>query len=209
MAGVGVLGGSFNPIHNGHLHVAQQVRERLALDKVILVPAGLPPHKPRDALADARHRYCMAIVACHNLRGLEVSDLEVRNSEVSYTIDTVRRLKELAGGDTLHLILGADAVAELHTWKDAETLVWEVQPALVARPGWSLELAITRLEQQFRPETVERLLAAIVEIPAVPFSGTEVRRRLAAGQPVSGLVRWHVEQYIRQHGLYGAGRPES
>lgn len=204
MAGIGILGGSFNPIHNGHLHVAQQVREKLSLEKVILIPTGVPPHKPKEQLAAPRHRFCMALIACHNLRSLEVSDIEVRRKKTSYTIDTIRKLKRGLGRNDLHLILGADAVADLYTWKDAERLVWEAEPVLVARPGFSLEFAVTSLEEHFQPVTIERLLDAVVRIQVVTVSGSDIRRRLAERRPVKGLVRYEVEEYIRQHGLYGA-----
>jgi nicotinate-nucleotide adenylyltransferase len=209
MRKVGILGGSFDPIHNGHLHVAQQVREKLCLDEVILVPTGSPPHKAGERLADARHRYAMALIASHNLRDLTVSDIEVRRRGVSYTIDTVRRLKENAGDTQFYLILGSDAVIELHTWHKAEELIKEVQPVVVARPGCSVDEAITGLEGKLSGSAIDKLLQGVLEIDPVKISSTEIRKRLAAGQHVKGMVRHEVEEYIRQHGLYGTHKAKS
>lgn len=203
MPGIGILGGSFNPIHNGHIHIAQQVREKLDLERIFLVPTGIPPHKPKQNLAAPRHRYAMALIASFNLRDLEVSDMEVRRKSTSYTIDTVRQFKAQLRRKDIYLILGTDSVADLHTWKNAERLVWESEPVVVARPGLSTDLAVTSLENHFRPKSVERLLDAVLRIPQVQVSGTEIRRRLGCGEPVRGLVRYEVEQYIRAHGLYG------
>ena len=203
MSGIGILGGSFNPIHNGHIHIAQQVREKLDLEKVLLIPTGTPPHKPKQELVEPRHRYAMSLIASFNLRDLEVSDIEVRRQAVSYTIDTVRQLKKVLRRRALYLILGADSVADLHTWRDAERLIWEAEPVIVARPGISTELAVTCLEGRFQPKSVERLLGVVLRIPQVSISGTDIRRRLAEGKPVKGLIRHEVEEYIRKHGLYG------
>ncbi|MBN1807867.1 MAG: nicotinate-nucleotide adenylyltransferase [Planctomycetes bacterium] len=200
---VGILGGTFDPVHNGHLHVAQQVREKLALDKVLLIPTGTPPHKAGRRLQDARHRYAMAIIACHNLRGLEVSDVEVRRDGVSYTIDTVNLLAERMPGTDLFLILGADAAAEIHTWRNAERLIMAVNPVVVFRPGFPVDSSITALEGRIAPDAVDRLLGGCLEIEPVDISSTQVRDRLAAGEPVNGLVRHKVEEYIRSNGLYG------
>jgi nicotinate-nucleotide adenylyltransferase len=207
MSRIGILGGTFDPIHNGHLHIAQQVREKLSLDKVILIPAGVPPHKRAQMLADGRHRYAMAIIACHNLRDLEVSDIEVRKRGISYTVDTVRLMKAKMPDSEFYLILGSDAASEFHTWYKAEELVREVVPVVVFRPGHPVDAVITGLEGRMSADAIERLLEIRVDIEPVPISSTEIRRRLASGGQIRGFVRYEVEEYIRAHGLYGT-RPE-
>ncbi|HHN45872.1 MAG TPA: nicotinate-nucleotide adenylyltransferase [Planctomycetes bacterium] len=204
MRRIGVLGGTFDPVHNGHLHVAQQVREKLGIDEIILVPTGAPPHKAGRRLADAHHRYAMALIAVHNLRALSVSDVEVRRAGLSYTIDTVELLRQRFGGARIFFIIGADAAAELNTWREAEKLLSQVTPVVVARPGYSRELAVTGLEGGLSPAALDRLLEGFLEIETVDVSSTDIRERFAAGRSVRGLLRREVEEYIRRHGLYGA-----
>lgn len=203
MRKVGVLGGSFDPIHNGHIAVAQQAAAALGLEKVLLVPAGTPPHKDPSSLAPARDRLIMARLACSNMRGLEVCDIEVKKEGVSYTIDTVRELKRALGDEVeLRLVIGEDTVGELSTWKDAGRLVEEVEFIVVCRPGFRADFE--GLARELGSGAAEKLKDSVVKVgePA-DVSSTEIREKVRSGESISGLVRAPVEEYIRERGLYG------
>ena len=203
MRKIGLLGGSFDPIHNGHLSVAQQAAAELGLEKVLIVPAGTPPHKDPHSLAPARDRLIMARLACRNMRGLEICDIEVRRDGPCYTIDTVRELGRACGeGTKLVLILGEDSVGELPTWKDAGKLVEEAGFAIVHRPRCP-PADFERLAAELGSTAAERLKGSVLKItrPA-DVSSTEIRRRVRRGESIAGLVRAEVEDYINERGLY-------
>ena len=204
MRKIGLLGGSFDPIHNGHLCIAQQAAEEVGLEKVLLIPAGTPPHKDPSGLAPAPDRLIMARLACRNMRGLEVSDIEVRKDGPSYTIDTFKDLSRALGGDVrLCLIIGEDTVGELPTWKDAKKLIDEAEFIVVQRPGFP-RADFEDLARELGREAAEKLKASVVKIrePA-DVSSTEIRERIGRGESISGLVRAGVERYIEERGLYG------
>ena len=188
---LGILGGTFDPVHCGHLLLARHVLEALHLDRVLFVPAAEPPHKT-EVLTASEHRWRMVCAALEGHQGLEASDLELRRPGVSYTVDTLRRLRGERPRDELFLIIGADNVPELDGWHDPEGI---------------LELAAvvagSRVEAGDLPggafvDRVER-----VETPIFDISSTEIRRRVRAGLPVRCLVPEAVEGYIADHGLYG------
>jgi len=202
---VGVLGGTFDPIHLGHVAAAEGAARALGLSRVILVPAGAPPHKLVGPLASAADRLAMARLAVEGLDGLEVSDIETRREGPSYTVDTVRALaRGLGGGVGLFLLLGTDALRDLPTWRDVEGIFRVAGPAVVERPG-SGEIDWEALGRSLPEGLVRRARANFVRLErGLDVSSTEVRRRLAAGESVSGLLARAVERYIREHGLYGA-----
>jgi nicotinate-nucleotide adenylyltransferase len=198
---IGILGGSFDPIHAGHLSVAQQVADRLKLDEVVLVPAGDPPHKHRKKLAPAADRLAMVKLAVRGLARLAVSDLELRRTGPSYSLDTVRALKaELGAEHEYFFIVGADTVGELPDWHRARELVAETAFAVAVRPGFEPDFA--RAEKELGPAAAAKLRAALVEIQPCDISSTVVRQRIAAGENVTGLVRRDVAEYIAKRGLY-------
>ena len=203
MRKIGVLGGSFDPIHNGHLSIAQQAAAEVGLEKVLLVPAGTPPHKDPSDLAPAPDRLIMARLACRDMRGLEVSDVEVRKDGPSYTIETMSDLKRALGGEvTLYLIIGEDTVGELPTWKDARTLIDEAEFIVVQRPGFP-RAEFCKLARELGRGAAEKLKASVVKIgEPVDVSSTEIRERIGRGERISGLVRAGVEEYIEERGLY-------
>jgi nicotinate-nucleotide adenylyltransferase len=199
---IGVFGGSFDPIHEGHLRAAEDARVALGLERVLLVPAGSQPLKGGHAPAD--HRLAMVRLAVEGRDGLEVSDAEVARPGTSYTVDTVREISKALGADVeLCLLIGTDAVRDLPDWRDVQEIFSHARPVVLQRPGdgpvdWD-DLAgrlTAGLAGRLRDSTV------CLKRP-VDVSSTEVRRRLAAGEPVSGLVPTAVEGYIRRHGLYG------
>ena len=198
---IGILGGSFDPVHAGHLSVAQQVAGRLKLDEVILVPAGEPPHKAGRLAADKAARLVMARLAAHGLKGLSVSDLEVRRPGKSYTIDTLRQLKAEFGLEHEYfLIIGADTVGELPDWHRAAELLAEARFAVVARPGW--EPDFDRVAARLGQAAADRLRAGLVETEPCAVSSTDIRKRAAAGEDITGSVRKSVADYIKDKGLY-------
>jgi nicotinate-nucleotide adenylyltransferase len=198
---IGILGGSFDPIHAGHLSVAQQVADRLKLDEVILVPAGDPPHKRRKRLAPAADRLAMTKLAIHGLARLAVSDVEVRRAGPSYSLDTVRALKAALGAEHEYFfIVGADTVGELPDWHRAAAFVAETGFAVAVRPRFEPDFA--RVERELGAPAAEKLRAALVEIEPCDISSTLVRERIAAGEDVTGLVRRDVAAYIGKKGLY-------
>jgi nicotinate-nucleotide adenylyltransferase len=198
---IGILGGSFDPIHAGHLSIAQQVADRLRLDEVILVPAGDPPHKRRKRLAPAADRLAMVKLAAHGLARLSVSDLELRRDGPSYSLDTVRALRrELGEEHDYFFIVGADTVGELPDWHRAAELVAETGFAIAVRPRFEPDFA--RVEKELGPAAAAKLRAALVEVQPCDLSSTLVRERTAAGEDVTGLVRHSVAEYIAKKGLY-------
>ena len=185
---VALLGGSFDPVHLGHLHVAEVVLATGAYDQVLFVPAHLPSHKP-GALAAPDHRLSMLRLAISRRPGLAVSDIELRRGGVSYTVDTVRQLQcDGTLGIRPGLVVGDDLGPELDTWREAEALFGMVE-LLIAR----------RTRQPAPPAFPHRRLAN----HPLPLSSSELRRRVRAGQVIRALVPDSVDAYIRKHGLYG------
>jgi len=198
---VGVLGGTFDPVHVGHLSVAQQVRRELGLQKVLLLPAGRPPHKDADELAPAADRLAMAELAARNMLGLDVCGYEVERPGVCYTIDTLRWLRGVLE-KPLVFIIGADTLDELASWRSVKELVNEFAFAVVARPGYTAELP-GELEDALGDGLSAKLRESFVRVEPAAVSSTAVRERLASGEGVGGMVRAPVDLYIRTHGLYG------
>ena len=210
---VGLFGGSFNPIHIGHLRAAEEDREALALDLVYFIPAASPPHKPHEGLAPAEHRLQMVRLATKSNRHFIVSDAEVRRSGRSYSIDTVRYfLSTMREKADLHLIMGADQFAELETWKEADELVRLCNLIVHTRrlesgeaPAQSSLAAIghfgyTDAQDHYVHSSGHTL--SFVTTTFLPISATLIRRKLAARESVRYLVPDDVADYIQRHGLY-------
>ena len=212
---VGLFGGSFNPIHLGHLRAAEEDREALALDLIYFIPAAGPPHKPHTGLAPAEHRLQMVRLATKGNRHFMVSDAEVRRSGQSYTIDTVRHfLATTRGQADFHLIMGADQFAELATWKDADELVRLCNLAVHTRQSEDGEapapislaaidyFGYSRMQDHYVHHSGHTL--SFVATTFLPISATLVRRNIAARGSVRYLVPDDVADYIQRHGLYSS-----
>lgn len=185
---IALFGGTFDPIHEGHLTVAREAREAFALDRVLLVPNNRPPHKQGGAQASYAHRVNMAELACADEPGIEVSRLE-EGTERSYTIETLLKVRQkLATDDRLFFVIGADAFAEVGTWYRWREVLLLTEFIVVTRPGHEIA--------QIEGATVHRL-----EGVAVPYSSSAIRERLAAGEAPEGVARG-VLRYIRSHALY-------
>lgn len=195
---VGILGGTFNPIHQGHIQMAQGVRRALGLDEVLLIPAADPPHKEVDGHIGAEHRYQMACLAADGLEDISVSDIELARGGKSYTVDTVLELKKRYPQDRFHVIVGSDLLNDLPTWNRAEELMRLAAIVGVKRQGQDCgdEEAATRLRAEYGA-TIE-----LLDIQVPPVSSTLVRDRVYDALPIVGLVPPAVETYIYEQGLY-------
>ena len=191
---VGVMGGTFDPVHHGHLVAASEVQAWFDLDEVVFVPTGDPWQKSDRVVSPAEHRYLMTVVATASNPRFTVSRVDIDRDGPTYTIDTLRDLRAQRPGDELYFITGADALAEIFTWRDAAELFELAQFVGCTRPGYALD-----------PATVADIPAdrvTIVEIPALAISSTDCRRRASRGEPVWYLVPDGVVQYIAKHDLY-------
>ncbi len=206
MARIGIFGGSFNPIHTAHLILAERAREERALDRVLFVPALNPPHKSQKPLASPEDRLRMVELAIAGNPAFEAVPVELHRKGPSYTLLTVRELRERMGPDAeLFLILGADSVHDIPTWWRAEELVREAGIITLGRPGYSLERDLEDLAGLFGREWVEAVKKLRVEAPPMAISATEIRRRVREGKSIRHMVPGPVLQYIREKGLYAAG----
>ncbi len=192
----GVLGGSFDPIHYGHLAVAEEVRVVLQLNRVLIIPAGEQPLKPGGNVAEPVHRLAMARLACVGNPFFEVSSIEIDRPGPSYTYVTLQLLYD-QGLDDLYLILGADSVADLPRWREVRRILELAHIVGVSRPGVSFDLAYL---SQIVPGLMERLI--VIDGPRLDISSTDLRRRVAQGRPIRYQTPDAVVAYIETHGLY-------
>ncbi|MBN1919112.1 MAG: nicotinate-nucleotide adenylyltransferase [Verrucomicrobia bacterium] len=200
---IGILGGTFDPVHIGHLIIAETVRDELGLDKVLFVPAATPPHKQGRAIAPAADRLEMVRLATAGNPGFQVSDVEIRRGGVSYTVETIEALRASEGDAAgLFLIVGADSVRELATWKDIDHLVHLCTFVVVARPGVRIEDLVCE-GIGLAPDTRQRVLRHYIDAVRVDISSTGLRARFAEGKTVRYRLPEAVERYIRTKGLYG------
>lgn len=193
MKRLGVFGGTFDPVHNAHLELAQAALEQQHLDCVLFVPAGLPVRKLATTEASAEHRLRMLELACKEVPGFCVSSLEVDRPHISYTVDTLHLLQEQFGKEcALFLILGEDTVTDISTWKDSHDIAQLAQVLYAKRPGGGDVLMLPR---GFR--------CCELQMPAQNLSSSSVRAVLRKGEDASACVPASVIAYIKKHGLYG------
>jgi nicotinate-nucleotide adenylyltransferase len=194
---VGVLGGTFDPIHHGHLAIAEEARETLGLERVLLVPAASPPHKPGRPVTGATHRLAMARLAVEDNPAFSVSSLEIDRGGASYTVDTLEALAA-DGIAEPWFILSAEALAGFASWRSPERVLELCRLAVVPRGGYEL-LDRTWIAARF-PGREDRV--RFLPGPLLPISGSVVRRRAAVGRSVRYLVPDAVARYIAHHQLY-------
>ena len=208
----GLLGGTFDPIHVGHLDVAEAARRALSLDRILIVPSRLPPHRP-PPFASAAHRFAMVALAVANRQGLFASDLEMDSDRPSYTTTTLDHLAT-RGEDaaSLFLVTGADAFREIDTWMGYPQILDRCHFVVVSRPGCpapALRATLPHLADRMietPPAPNSRPAIVLVDAPTAPVSSTEVRRRRAPGEPIDGLVPDAVAAHISRHRLYASAR---
>lgn len=190
---LGVLGGTFDPIHAGHLVIARGVVERCALDRLLFIPSARPPHKRGHAVASPDDRYRMAQLAAQRDPRFEVSDAEIKRPGLSYTVDTLEALREIYGEScAFHLVLGADSLLEIETWHAPDRLLELATVVTVPRPDKDL----TGVAPRWRDRVVS------IQLPEIDISSTDIRRRAGAGLPIAHLVPEEVAGYIEERGLY-------
>lgn len=198
---IGIMGGSFDPVHVGHLIIAQDAVERLELSEVVFIPAAIPPHKQHIQQVGAEHRLEMLKLATEADIRFSVSDIELQRGGVSYTVDTLRELQEARPDADWVLIVGSDNLVDLHNWYKIDELLDLCEIATFLRPGESsLEMIASKV---MLPESrKESLLRNVVEAHLIEVSSTEIRMRVAEGLSVRYLVPPEVEMYMFEHGLY-------
>ena len=220
---LGLLGGSFNPVHNGHLGIARQTREALGLDQILFIPTNHPPHKPSGSLVPARDRYEMVRLAISSDPSLALSDVEIRRPGKSYTIDTIRLLQQQYGEQTrLYFLIGLDAFLDFPSWRDPQTLLTLCQFVVLSRPGLLFrslstvallptipypslaDLDAGRISRIEAPIGTQRLIC--LKLPPCAVSASDIRSRIRQGLPVANLLPPLVESYILQHHLYQEDR---
>ena len=195
---LGIMGGTFDPIHYGHLVTAEQAREALALDLVLFMPAGKPAFKQDLDVTDAEDRYAMTVLATAANTAFDASRFEIDREGVTYTIDTLRALREHYPANVkLFFITGADAVADLVTWHDASEMAELATFIAAKRPGYDIDTARSRISASGVPFDVR-----YIEIPALAISSSNIRERVSRGKSVRYLTSESVIGYIRKNGLY-------
>lgn len=203
MSGIALFGGSFNPIHYGHLLVAEEARTRRRLDKVVFIPAAEPPHKDPKDLASPLDRLVMTVLATVGNPCFEVSAVEIERGGRSYAIDTVRHFRKTLGEDTdLYFLVGADTLLELPRWREPDALLRECQFLAVTRPGYDLAkiLQYRHLGTGEGGGMLESVL--LEEVPSLDISSSQVRQRVREWKSVKYLVPEAVEQYLHNRQLY-------
>ena len=199
---VGLFGGSFDPIHHGHLIAARAVGEWAGLSRVVFLPCRQPPHKHENDLLDGAHRGEMVKLAIADEPLFSFSDYDLTRQGPSFTIDTVRHFRAELGRDAeLCWIIGADSLRELPTWRCVTELVEECRIITAARPGWTTDVW-DDLRQTFTDEQIARLRSDVVETPLIDISATDIRRRISSGRSVRYLMPEEVISYVRENNLY-------
>ncbi|MCR4434675.1 MAG: nicotinate-nucleotide adenylyltransferase [Clostridiales bacterium] len=199
---IGILGGTFDPVHYGHLIIAETIREKFNLDKVLFVPSGHPPHKAGLNVTEARHRFNMVRAAILSNPCFEISDIEMKKAGYGYTVDTMTQLREkYRSGTDLYFILGADVVRDLLKWKDCEKLFSLCEFIIALRPGYMIDKLREEIEclKQGHGARIN-----ITDTPVIGISSTEIREKAANGGSIKYLVPEAVEQYIWENNLYNA-----
>ena len=187
----GILGGTFDPPHNGHLVVAEFARAELGLNKVLFLPAASPPHKTQDVVSPAAHRLEMVRLAVSGNAGFVVDDREIQRGGVSYTVDTLEELTSEGRFGALVLLIGEDNMRDFSTWKNPSRISTLSRIVVMTRPGFALE-----------EETRSRYQMTVCSVPEIGISARDIRRRVSEGRSIRYLVPEPVASYIAEHGLY-------
>jgi len=196
---IGIMGGTFDPIHIGHLVTAEAVRNEFQLEKVIFIPAGQPPHKQENQVTNSWHRYIMTVMATYSNPYFSVSPIELERQGPSYTIDTVQALLKDYGQHTeLYFIIGADTVCELHTWHNIDGLFEICQFVAATRPG--AVCSIDQVIQHFGASGRDRIHR--LATPELEISSTDIRDKVRSARSIKYIVPESVELYIEKEGLY-------
>lgn len=197
---IGIYGGTFNPVHLGHIHLLSEVKKQCGLDKILVMPDRVPPHKAAVELASGEDRAEMLRLATCSMDGVEVSTLELEQQEKSYTYLTLRRLKKIFPGDDLFLIMGADMLLTFEQWRNWQEILENAHLIAAARDDGEYETLLKKAETLGK--------ADVLKIRPLPMSSTDVRETVKAGRPLTGMVPPEVERYIDEHRLYRQDRKD-
>jgi len=198
---LGIFGGSFDPVHYGHLLLAEASREQAQLDAVWFMPAATAPHKQGQTPATPEQRTEMLRLAIGGQSAFDVCDIELKRGGVSYTVDTLRELKSQDNSRDLFLLLGGDSLVDLPTWRAPAEICELALPVVVGRPG-AAEPDFGQLARFATPERIEAMRQHQVQMPLVGLSSQEIRRRVADGRSIRYMTPRAVEEYIKTTGLY-------
>ena len=201
MERLAIMGGTFDPIHMGHLRMTRAVQQQLNFDRIVFLPAYIPPHKQtRSDFASWEHRLAMVKLAVQEYEDFVVSTLEYERGGISYTYDTVNLLQELWPDAEIYLIIGEDSLTQLYTWHRAGDLLRLVHFVAAERPGYEGEAGVEKLVRIYGSWVQEKIIHA--QVPETAISSTEIRKRLREGKPVRGMIPLSVEQYLYRCELY-------
>lgn len=203
---IGIAGGTFDPVHNGHLVIANAIKEKYCLDKVIFIPVGNPPHKKAIKVADAEHRYKMLYSAVTFRAGFEVSRIEIDRTGLTFTIDTLTELKRIYGdASKFFFITGADVIYDIVTWREFERVFTMCEFITTLRPGFERSEFLNIVNKLKLKYNVK---ISIIELPLVDISSTMIREKISKNQTIKGLVPESVEKYIIDNRLYATQNEE-
>ncbi len=209
---LGILGGTFDPFHNGHLDAADAAQRALALNEIVFVPSAMPPHRTTGPRATAFHRFALVALAIAGRDGYRASDIELARSGPSFTADTLRAVQgEGWDASQIFFVIGSDAFADIAAWREYPRLLDAANFVVIARPGTPLaavvagapELASRVRSTDHAPEDRHRTAIFLVDAPTRDVSSSTIRSRLASGQPIADLVPTPVARHIEAHRLYG------
>jgi nicotinate-nucleotide adenylyltransferase len=198
---LGLLGGSFDPIHNGHLYLAEQARDALNLNRIILVPAFIPPHKTDRALSDPAQRLEMIRLAIAGRDWLEVDEREIQRGGISYTVDTVRALAGASPEAELYFLIGSDSLRELGTWRAIHEIARIVTFVTVPRDDRKIPSIDPLLKEKLKGTPLETIS---LDVPPLEISSSRIRDAVCRGNPILDLVPAAVAEYIERNGLYSS-----
>jgi len=198
---IGIFGGTFNPVHTGHLITAQDALEIFDLSKILFVPCNLPPHKDGRHLVSAAHRAAMLEMAIEDNPAFELCDIEIRQGGTNYSVDTVRQIRNTHRDHELFFIIGSDSLLELHQWKDFAELARLCRFVTFIRPGFEVKTG-RAWNLQLEPALRRIIVKDVTAVHQISISATDIRHRVAEGMNIHYLVPPSVEMYIAEHNLY-------
>ena len=196
---IAIMGGTFDPIHFGHLVTSEAVKEQFHIDKVLFIPSGQPPHKKDKIVSAAEQRYMMTLLATESNPSFFPSRIEIDREGYSYTIDTIRQLKKDEPEAEIYFITGADAFLQILTWRNPEELLRSCHFVAATRPGYTcpqLTEEVNRLSNEYGAHI------HFIEVPALSISSSDIRQRVREGKSIKYLLPETVENYIYKHGVY-------
>lgn len=199
MKKIGIMGGTFDPIHYGHLVAAETARNKFDLERVIFIPSGAPPHKKECRITESEFRYWMVSQAIADNDYFEVSRIEIERTGLTYTVDTLREMKDKFPDYELYFITGADAFREIFTWRNPDEIIELTQFIGASRPGFDALDFLSELQEQF-PQFYQRM--HFLEVPALAISSTDIRLRVKNGQSIRYLLPEPVRLFIQKNRIY-------